>query len=89
MDGQRAAASGLVPGVYVQSVTAGSDAEKQGMRAGDVITECNGRAVTSVEDINAIKEGFEAGDVLTFRVYRNGEYLELEVRLVERYQLDQ
>ena len=59
------------------------------MRAGDVITECNGRAVTSVEDINAIKEGFEAGDVLTFRVYRNGEYLDLEVRLVERYQLDQ
>lgn len=89
MDGQRAAASGLVPGVYVQSVTAGSDAEKQGMRAGDVITECNGRTVTSVEDINAIKEGFEAGDVLTFRVYRNGEYLDLEVRLVERYQLDQ
>ena len=89
MDAQRAAASGLVEGVYVQSVTAGSDAEKQGMRSGDVITECNGRAVTSVDDINAIKEGFQAGDVLTFRVYRNGEYLDLEVRLVERYQLDQ
>ena len=89
MDAQRAAASGLVEGVYVQSVTAGSDAEKQGMRAGDVITECNGQAVTSVEDINAIKEGFQAGDALTFRVYRNGEYLDLEVKLVERYQLDQ
>ena len=89
MDQERAAASGLVVGVYVQSVTAGSDAEKQGMRAGDVITECNGQAVTSVDDINAIKAGFQAGDALTFRVYRNGEYLELEVRLVERYQLDQ
>ena len=42
-----------------------------------------------MEDINAIKEGFQAGDVLTFRVYRNGEYLDLEVKLVERYQLDQ
>ena len=89
MDAQRALANGLVEGVYVQSVTAGSDAEKQGMRAGDVITECNGQTVTSVEDINAIKEGFQAGDVLTFRVYRNGEYLDLEVKLVERYQLDQ
>ena len=59
------------------------------MRAGDVITECNGQTVTSVEDINTIKEGFQAGDVLTFRVYRNGEYLDLEVKLVERYQLDQ
>ena len=89
MDEQRAAASGLVVGVYVQSVTAGSDAEKQGMPAGDVITECNGQAVTSVDDINAIKAGFQAGDALTFRVYRNGEYLDLEVKLVERYQLDQ
>ena len=89
MDEQRAAASGLVVGVYVQSVTAGSDAEKQGMRAGDVITECNGQAVTSVDDINAIKAGFQAGDALRFRVYRNGEYLDLEVKLVERYQLDQ
>lgn len=89
MDEQRAAASGLVVGVYVQSVTAGSDAEKQGMHAGDVITECNGQAVTSVDDINAIKAGFQAGDALTFRVYRNGEYLDLEVKLVERYQLDQ
>ena len=89
MDAQRALANGLVEGVYVQSVTAGSDAEKQGMRAGDVITECNGQTVASVDDINAIKEGFQAGDVLTFRVYRNGEYLDLEVRLVERYQLDQ
>ena len=89
MDQERAAASGLVVGVYVQSVTAGSDAEKQGMHAGDVITECNGQAVTSVDDINAIKAGFQAGDALTFRVYRNGEYLDLEVKLVERYQLDQ
>ena len=89
MDQERAAASGLVVGVYVQSVTAGSDAEKQGMRAGDVITECNGQAVTSVDDINAIKAGFQAGDALRFRVYRNGEYLDLEVKLVERYQLDQ
>lgn len=89
MDQERAAASGLVVGVYVQSVTAGSDAEKQGMRAGDVITECNGQPVTSVDDINAIKAGFQAGDALHFRVYRNGEYLDLEVKLVERYQLDQ
>ena len=89
MDQERAAASGLVVGVYVQSVTAGSDAEKQGMRAGDVITECNGQSVTSVDDINAIKAGFQAGDALNFRVYRNGEYLDLEVKLVERYQLDQ
>ena len=89
MDQERAAASGLVVGVYVQSVTAGSDAEKQGMRAGDVITECNGQSVTSVDDINAIKAGFQAGDALHFRVYRNGEHLDLEVKLVERYQLDQ
>ncbi|SBV92267.1 Trypsin [uncultured Eubacteriales bacterium] len=79
---------GLVPGVYVSSVEEKSDAWTQGLRSGDVVTECNGQAVSSVEDVNAIKANFQAGDTLSFQVYRDSEYLEMDILLVERYELD-
>ncbi len=78
----------LVPGVYVATVDEKSDAWTQGMRAGDVITHCQGNTVTSVEDINAIKEGMVAGDSLSFTVYREGAYIDMDVLLMERYELD-
>lgn len=78
----------LVPGVYVSSVEEKSDAWAQGLRSGDVVTECNGQAVSSVEEVNAIKVNFHAGDTLAFQVYRDGEYLEMNILLVERYELD-
>jgi serine protease Do len=78
----------LVSGVYASVVDPKSDAYKKGLRPGDVVTECNGQAVSSVEDINAIKNGFHAGDSLKLKVYRNGKYLDLEIRLIEKYELD-
>lgn len=78
----------LVPGVYVSSVEPKSDAHKQGLQAGDVITECEGKGISSVEDVNDIKADFKPGDALSFEVYREGDYLELEIRLMERYQMD-
>ena len=86
---EMAAARGLVPGVYVSTVDPNSGAQKGGMFPGDVITDCNGQAVSSVEDINAIKADFKAGDTLTFRVFRGEGYLDLEITLMERYELDQ
>lgn len=78
----------LVPGVYVSSVEKKSDAWTQGLRAGDVVTQCNGQAVFSVEEVNAIKTNYQAGDTLSFQIYREGKYLEMEILLVERYELD-
>lgn len=78
----------LVPGVYVNSVEKKSDAAAKGLRAGDVVTQCNGQAVFSVEDVNAIKTEYQAGESLSFQVYREGKYLELTIVLMERYELD-
>ena len=89
LTGEMAEVRGLVPGVLVATVDPNSGAQKAGMLPGDVITECNGQAVATVEDINAIKADFQAGDTLTFRVFRGEGYLELEVTLMERYELDQ
>ena len=73
----------LVVGVYVQSVEIKSPAELGGLRQGDVIVEVNGTKVLSVSEINVIKNKLKAGDQITIKVYRSGEYKELKITLTE------
>ena len=72
-------------GVYVKSVQQNSDAKKQGVFPGDVIVEANGQSITTIEELLALKEGMEAGDVIHFRLWRSGGYLERDVTLMEQY----
>lgn len=75
-------------GVMVVTVEEKSDAFQKGLRPGDIITQVNGEAVTSVEDINAIKESLTSGDVLELEVVRDGATRTVQVELVEQYTLD-
>ncbi len=74
----------LPEGVYVSRVNEGSDALKKGLEVGDVITKVNGKTVTSVEQVNLMKEDMEVGDSLTLTVWRDGETFKLEVELVDK-----
>ena len=51
----------LPVGVYIQQVQEFSAAEKAGLRPGDVITEINGTKVSSVKDVDSIKNKSKAG----------------------------
>ena len=75
---------GLPQGVYVTEVNEGSDALEQGLQTGDVITAVNGQSVTSVADVNLIKEKRRVGDTITLTVYRDGETFDLEITLVDQ-----
>lgn len=81
VDAQTAKLYNLVEGVYVQSVDIKSAAEVAGIRQGDVITEVEGKKVTSVVQINAIKNKLKVGDKLKIKLYREGEYKEVTVVL--------
>lgn len=70
-------------GLYVSEVSKGSDAERQGMKAGDIIIEVNFQPVESSDDITAIKNTLEVGDVMIFTVWRDGEELEFAVALMD------
>lgn len=72
-------------GVCVKSVQKNSDAKTQGIFPGDVIVEANGQTITTVEELLALKEGMAAGDVIHFRLWREGAYLERDVELMEQY----
>ena len=74
---------GLPEGLYVSAVAENSDAARQGMRVGDVITEVNYQHVTTTDEVNAIKNTLEVGDLMIFTVWRDGETLEFEVMLMD------
>ena len=78
----------LPAGVRVESVEDGSDAKAQGIFPGDIIVEANGQSIAAIEDLLALKEGMQAGQVLHLRLWRDGVYLERRITLVEQYVLD-
>ena len=77
---------GLPTGAAVRSVEADSPAAKAGLEENDIITEVDGTAInSSTELVNYVGEK-TPGDELTFKVYRQGEELELTVTIGEKTQ---
>ncbi len=70
-------------GLFVSDVSSGSGAATAGIKKGDVILKCNGEAVTSSEEINAIRDKFKAGDTITLTVNRDGSIMDIKVVLTE------
>jgi len=69
-------------GVKIKSVTAGSPAEKGGLKSNDVITQFDENKVSDVNDLkwNYLKEG----QVLKFTIQRNGEKKKIEVKIPKK-----
>lgn len=70
-------------GLTVYSVTEGSGAEKAGIKAGDLIVKVDNIAVTSVSELNEIKDKKSPGDYITLTVIRNGDLVDVKVQLQE------
>ena len=66
-------------GVFVCSVEPGSAAEKAGLQMGDVITKLGDTAIGDMNDLNAAKKAYRAGDTVTLTIYRAGETKEVEL----------
>ncbi len=76
-------ANGIPIGVYVRTVTEFGAAERAGIRVGDVIIECEGQKVTTIDEINEIRDQHKAGDTITMKLNRNGKKIDVEVTLQE------
>lgn len=65
-------------GVYVAQVVEGSAAEQAGIVSGDIITEFDGKTITSMEGLSGTLEYYKAGTTVDVTVMRNanGEYTE-------------
>ncbi len=90
---------GVVPGVEVTEVRAGTPADSAGLRAssgeraidgetyptgGDVITQLDGESITSVQQLQNAVDSKRPGDKVTITLVRGGDERTVEVTLVSR-----
>ncbi len=74
---------GLEEGILVMSVSDNSAAKKSGILRGDLIIECQGKKVKTVEELNEIRDQHKAGDEIKLTVIRNDEKLTIPLVLGE------
>ena len=84
LDEETAKANNLVVGVYVKAIDDFSAAEKAGLRIGDVIIEADGQEITTMDELNEIKNSHQIGDEMTVKVNRDGEERDLTITLGEQ-----
>lgn len=73
----------LPVGIYVEKISDDSNAKSSDLKQGDVITAINGEAVKTMDELNSIKDKLNIGDTITLKVYRSGEYLDINIKLAE------
>jgi putative serine protease PepD len=72
------------PGAEVTSVVPGGPADGAGVDQGDVITEVDGQPVNSADDVSRIVNGKQVGDRIDMHVDRQGQDIDLQVKLQNR-----
>ena len=73
----------LEEGLYIASVDEYSPAEKGGLRIGDVIVECDGKTIKTLDDLKEIKNSKDVGDTMNIKVIRDKKSVNLNVVLEE------
>lgn len=79
---------GIPVGASVESVVKGSPSEKAGLKAGDVIVEANGEAITQQSELVDLVEAMRIGDTLKVKIYREGQYRELTITTGNKSNMD-
>lgn len=82
VDRDTAIAEHTVSGCLVLSIQANSDAYKQGLRMGDIITQINGKTFEDLDGFLLEKNKFKAGDTVSLTYWRMGEYTTVSVTLI-------
>jgi len=67
----------------VRSVSIGSPADKAGIKAGDVISEFDGKTIPDAKTLNDIVAQYTPGQRVQFRVWHKGQPEYLVARLGE------
>jgi len=70
-------------GVYIHGVTEGTDAVGKGIQSGDIVVAINGTRISSMTELNEIKDQFKTGDVVTLTIDRAGKEYDISITLTE------
>lgn len=83
LDEATAIRNGLVKGIYVDSVYDNSPAEDANIMAGDVIVKFNGKSVSSMDELNELKDSMNVGDSVQITLYRKNKEITKTIILGE------
>ena len=78
---------GIPHGLYVTAVTEGSDAEAKGIRPDDIIIAAEGEEIRETDQLLEIRNRLSVGDSLTLTVWREGETMDLPIRIMDQNEL--
>lgn len=81
LDDNMAKRYNLVKGVYVAKIESSSAAYNSGIKVGDVIVKIDDKEITTIEELNEIKNSKNVGDTVKIPVYRDGKNIEINVKL--------
>ena len=84
LDEKTAKTYNLVVGIYVKSVEDFSSAEKAGIKAGDVIIEADNTKITTMDELNKIKNSHKIGDEMKIKVNRDNQEKGITIKLGEQ-----
>lgn len=73
-----------INGAYVIGVEPGYAADRAGIRAKDLIVSLDGKEIGSITDLTRALRDYEAGDVVTIGLIRNGQSMDIAVTLDEK-----
>lgn len=76
-------ATGGIEGVYVSKLVIGSGGERSGIKPGDIIVEFDNKKIKNFSDLSSILFEHKVGDVVSCKVWRNGETHKFKIRLSE------
>lgn len=68
-------------GVFISDVVKYGPAEKAGLAPGDIILSVDGKKITSMEELDKIKEKHKSGDEINLKVYRDKKETTLKLKL--------
>lgn len=71
-------------GIYVASIEEFSAAEKAGIKIGDVIISADNKSITTMDELNEIKNSHNIGDTMELKLNRNGNEISVTITLAEQ-----
>jgi S1-C subfamily serine protease len=81
LDETAAAANGLVVGAVVTAITAGSPADRAGIKVNDVITKVNDQIIDDQHPLKDVLRQYAPGTKVSVAIYRGGKTQTLQVTL--------
>jgi len=71
----------LPVGIYIQEISVSSPSEAAGLKKGDVIIAIDGKEISTMAELNFIKNKKEIGDTIILTVQRSDEQMTIEITL--------